>query len=70
MQIRGSTDKSPIKLSASEIKLTLRFVYEWRKPTRQKLHRMILRSLLPKIHYYQNKRLQVKESQYLIPIYS
>ena len=28
---------------------------------------MILRSPFPKIHYYQNKRLQVKESQYLIP---
>ena len=24
----------------------------------------------PEIHYYQNKRVQVKESQYLIPIYS
>ena len=24
----------------------------------------------PKNHYYQNKRLQVKESQYLMPIYS
>ena len=31
---------------------------------------MILRSPLPKIHYYQNKRLQVKESQYLIPTYN
>ena len=31
---------------------------------------MILRSPLPRIHYYHNKRLQVKESQYLIPIYS
>ena len=31
---------------------------------------MILRSLLPRIHYYQNKRLQVKKSQYLIPTYS
>ena len=31
---------------------------------------MILRSPLPRIHYYQNKRLQVKESQYLIPTYS
>ena len=40
------------------------------KPTRQKPHRVILRSLLPRIHYYQNKRLQVKESQYLIPTYS
>ena len=31
---------------------------------------MILRSPLPRIYYYQNKRLQVKESQYLIPTYS
>ena len=31
---------------------------------------MILRSPLPRIHYYQNKWLQVKESQYLIPTYS
>ena len=34
--MRGSTNKSPIKLSAAEIKLTRRFVYEWGKPTRQK----------------------------------
>ena len=33
-------------------------------------HRVILRSSFPKIHYYHNKRLQVKESQYLIPTYS
>ena len=31
---------------------------------------MILRSPLPRIHFYQNKQLQVKESQYLITIYS
>ena len=31
---------------------------------------MILRSPLTRIHYYQNKWLQVKESQYLIPTYS
>ena len=31
---------------------------------------MILRSPLPKIHYYQNKHIQVKEFQYLIPTYS
>ena len=29
-----------------------------------------LRSSLSKIHYYHNERLQVKESQYLIPTYS
>ena len=28
------------------------------------------KSPLPRIHYYHNKRLQVKESQYLIPTYS
>ena len=31
---------------------------------------VILRSPQPRIHYYQNKCLQVKESQYLIPTYS
>ena len=36
----------------------------------QKPHRVILRSALPIIHYYHNKRLQVKKSQYLIPTYS
>ena len=40
------------------------------KITESKLHRVILRSPLPRIHYYQNKWLQVKESQYLIPTYS
>ena len=53
-----------------ENKLTRWFVYKWEKPTRQKPHWMILRSLLLKIHYYHNKRLQIKESQYLIPTYS
>ena len=53
-----------------EIKLTWWFVYEWEKLTRQKSHRVILRSPLSRIHYYQNKRLQVKESQYIIPTYS
>ena len=55
---------------AMEIKLTQWFVYEWGKPTQQKSHQMILKSPLPRIHNYQNKQLQVKESQYLIPIYS
>ena len=40
------------------------------KTTKAKPHQMNLRSLLLKIHYYQNKQLQVKESQYLIPTYS
>ena len=53
-----------------EIKLTRWFVYKWGKPTRQKPRRVILMSPLPKIHYYQNKRLQEKKFQYLIPTYS
>ena len=40
------------------------------KTSKAKPHQVILRSLLPRIHYYHNKRLRVKESQYLIPIYS
>ena len=46
------------------------FVFEWGKPIRQKTHRVILRSPLLRIHYYQDKQLQVKEFQYLIPTYS
>ena len=53
-----------------KINLTQWFVYEWGKPTRQKPHQVILRSPLARIHYSQNKRLQVKESQYFIPTYS
>ena len=70
MQTRGSTNKSPIKLSVAENKLTRWFIYEWEKPTRQKPHWVILRSPLLKFYYYHNKQLQVKESQYLIPTYS
>ena len=53
-----------------KINLTQWFVYEWGNPTRQKSHRVIFKSPLPKFHYYHNKRLQVKESQYLISTYS
>ena len=50
--------------------MTWWFVYKWGKLTRQKPYRVILRLLLPRIYYYQNKWLQVKKSQYLIPTYS
>ena len=36
MQICDCTNKSSIKLSVAENKLTQWFVYKWRKPTRQK----------------------------------
>ena len=67
--MHGSTKKLQIKLSAVEIKLTRWFFYEWEKPTQQNPHRVIFRLPLPKFHYYHNKRLQAKESQYLIPTY-
>ena len=53
-----------------KIKLTWWFVYEWGKPPRQEPHQVILKSPLPRISYYHNKWLQVKESQYLIPTYN
>ena len=53
-----------------KIKLTQWFVYKWGKPPRQKPHWVILRSPLPRIHNYHNKRLQVKEFHYLMPTYS
>ena len=69
--MRGSTNKSPIKLNAAEIKFDIGDLFSnGGKPTQQKPHRVILRSPLPIIHYYHNKWLQVKESQYLIPTYS
>ena len=70
MQTRGSTNKSPIKLSAAENKLTRWFVFEWGKLIRQKPHWVILSSPLLRIHYYHKKQLLIKESQYLIPTYS
>ena len=68
--MHGSTNKSPIKLSMQwkinwHGDLFTNGENLWQKP-----HRVILRSPLSKIHYYQNKRLQVKESKYLILTYS
>ena len=40
------------------------------KTSKAKSHQVILRSPLPRIHYYHNKQLQVKESQCLLPTYS
>ena len=62
MQTRCSTNKSPIKLSAVGIKLTRYFVYEWGKPIRQKPYRVILRSPLPRIHYYQSQAVTSKRN--------
>ena len=60
MQSRGSTNKSPNKLSAAENKFDTVICLQMGKTSEAKPHRVILRSPLPIIHYYQNKRLQVK----------
>ena len=68
--MHGSTNKSPIKLS-------MQWKINWHgdlftngENLRLKPHWVILRSPLSRIHYYQNKQLQVKESKYLILTYS
>ena len=69
MQTRGSTNKSPIKLSMQwKINNTV-ICLRMKKTYTAKPYRVILRSPLPKFHYYYNKQLQVKESQYLILTY-
>ena len=55
MQTHNSTNKSPIKLNVEENKFDISDLFTEAKP-----HQVNLRSLLPRIHYYQNKRLQVK----------
>ena len=60
--MRGSTKKSPTKLNAAENKLTQVICLRMGKTTKTKPHQVNLRSPLPRIHYYQNKRLQVYES--------
>ena len=48
------------KLNAAEIKFDRVICLRMGKTTEAKPHRVNLRSPLPRIHYYQNKRLQVK----------
>ena len=68
--MRGSTNKSPIKLSMQQKKNWHGNLFTNKENLQGKTPRVILKLPLPKIHYYHNKRLQVKESQYLIPTYS
>ena len=57
---RSNTNKSPTKLNAAENNLTQVICLPMRKTTETKPHQVNLRSPFPRIHYYQNKRLQVK----------
>ena len=66
MQTRGSTNKSPIKLIMQQkINWHGDLFTNGENQHGKNPHRVILRSPLSKFHYYHNKRLQVKESQYL-----
>ena len=58
--MRGSTKKSPIKLNVVENKFDTGDLFTNGETTETKPHRVNLRSPLPRIHYYQNKQLQVK----------
>ena len=57
---RGSTNKSPTKLNAVEKKFDTSDCLRMGKTTEAKPYRVNLRSPILRIHYYQNKRLQVK----------
>ena len=58
--MRGSTKKSQTKLNAVENKFDTSDLFTNGENHRGKASRVNLRSPLPRIHYYQNKRLQVK----------
>ena len=60
--MRGSTNKSPTKLNAAENKFDTGDLFTNGKTTETKPHQVNLRSPLLRIHYYQNKQLQIKES--------
>ena len=59
--MRGCRNKSPTKLNVVENKINTSDLFTIEKTTKEKLHHVNLRSPLPRIHYYQNKWLQVKE---------
>ena len=56
----GSTNKSPNNSMQWKINLKQVICLRTGKPTEEKPYRVNLRSPLPRIHYYQNKRLQLK----------
>ena len=56
----GSTNKSPNNSMQWKINLKQVICLRTGKTTEEKPYRVSLRSPLPRIHYYQNKRLQLK----------
>ena len=56
----GSTNKSPNNSMQWKINLKQVICLRTGKTTEEKPYRVNLRSPLPRIHYYQNKRLQLK----------
>ena len=71
MQMCGSTNKSPIKLSVAENKLTRWFVYKWGKPIRQKPPPNDFKVITPENPLLSKQVITSKPlPQYLIPTYS
>ena len=60
MQQRGSTNKSPTKLNAAENKFDTGDLFTNGENYWGKTLPGEFKVTIPKIHYYQNKRLQVK----------
>ena len=60
MQSCGSTNKSPTKLNAAENKFDTVIYLRMGKTSEAKPHQVNLRLPFSRIHYYQNKCLQVK----------
>ena len=68
--MRGSTNKSPIKLNMQQKKIDTVICLQMRKTYTAKTSSSDFKVTTPENSLYQNKRLQIKESQYLIPTYS
>ena len=60
MQTHGSTNKSPTKLNVTENKFDIGDLFTNGENYRGKTPPVNLRSQFLRIHYYQNKQLQVK----------
>ena len=69
MQTRGSTNKSPIKLNMQQKINNTMICLQMGKTYTAKTPPGDFKVTTLEFHYYHNKWLQVKESQYLIPTY-
>ena len=68
--MRGNTNKSPIKLNMQQKKIDTVICLQMRKTYTAKTSSSDFKVTTPENSLYQNKQLQVKESQYFISTYS